>query len=68
MKFTRVYEDETSIETWTYDTDKFSRGPISVDIKYKGGFDTEKKWIKMQKEAQDQRRIARKMKKINKRS
>jgi hypothetical protein len=32
---TRVYEDEETISTWTYDLDKFKNGPISVDIKYK---------------------------------
>jgi hypothetical protein len=34
-KFTRVYEDEETVSTWTYDLDKFKNGPISVDIKYK---------------------------------
>ena len=37
MKFNRVYEDEETIETWTFDLEKFKRGPISVDIKYKAG-------------------------------
>jgi len=36
-KFTRVYEDEDTIETWSFDLDKFERGPICVDIKYKAG-------------------------------
>jgi hypothetical protein len=39
MKFTRVYEDDETIETWTFDLDKFKRGPVSVDIKYKAGAD-----------------------------
>ena len=29
---TRVYEDEETISTWTYDLDKFKNGPISVEI------------------------------------
>jgi hypothetical protein len=66
MKFQRVYEDENMIETWTFDTDVFKNGPISVDIKYKNGFD--KKWSKIQKEAKDDRRTAREMKKINERN
>ena len=36
-KFTRVYEDELTIETWKFDLNKFDRGPIEVDIKYKTG-------------------------------
>lgn len=60
-KFTRVYEDETSIDTWTFDLDKFPRGPISVDIKYKNGAD--KKWIKNQNEA---KRVKKEWKKLNK--
>ena len=35
MKFNRVYEDEDTIETWTFDLEKFKRGPVSVDVKYK---------------------------------
>ena len=38
-KFNRVYEDDETIETWTFDLDKFDKGPISVDIKYKVGAD-----------------------------
>ena len=34
-KFNRVYEDENAVETWKYDLDKFDKGPIEVDIKYK---------------------------------
>ena len=34
-KITRKYEDEDTISIWTYDTDKFKNGPISVEIKYK---------------------------------
>ena len=62
-KFTRVYEDDETIETWTFDLDKFDRGPVSVDIKYKVGAD---KAIKLRaKEAKQQKKIARQMKKIN---
>jgi len=37
MKFERKYEDDDTIETWTFDLDKFKYGPIEVDIKYKAG-------------------------------
>jgi hypothetical protein len=62
-KFTRVYEDDETVETWTFDLDKFDKGPISVDIKYKAGAD---KAIKLRaKEAKQVKKIARQMKKIN---
>ena len=62
-KFTRVYEDDETIETWTFDLNKFDRGPISVDIKYKAGAD---KAIKLRaKEAKQVKKIAHQMKKIN---
>ena len=62
-KFTRVYEDDETIETWTFDLDKFDKGPISVDIKYKAGAD---KAIKLRaKEVKQVKKIARQMKKIN---
>mgnify|MGYP003343267995 FL=1 len=62
-KFTRVYEDEYTIETWKFDLNKFSRGPIEVDIKYKAGAE---KALKLQaKEAKQEKKIARQMKKIN---
>jgi hypothetical protein len=65
-KFTRVYEDDETIETWTFDLDKFDKGPISVDIKYKAGAD---KAIKLRaKEAKQEKKIARQMKKINNRN
>ena len=63
-KFTRVYEDEDTIETWTFDLDKFKRGPIEVDIKYKPG--AEKRIKQRVKEAKQQKKIARQMNKINK--
>lgn len=62
-KFSRVYEDELTIETWKFDLDKFSRGPIEVDIKYKAG--AEKKLKQLAKEAKQQKKIAKQMKKIN---
>ena len=64
-KFTRTYEDENTTETWTYDLKKFRNGPVSVEIKYKGGLDKPKNWNKLAKQAKDDRRSARQMKKIN---
>ena len=66
MKFQRIYEDELTTETWTFDTDKFRNGPISVDIKYKAGAE---KAIKLQaKQAKQEKKTARQMKKINERN
>jgi len=62
-KFTRVYEDELTTETWKFDLDKFDKGPIEVDIKYKAG--AEKKLKQMAKEEKQQKKIAKQMKKIN---
>ena len=62
-KFTRVYEDELTIETWKFDLDKFNRGPIEVDIKYKAG--AEKRLKQQVKEVKQQKKVARQMKKIN---
>lgn len=62
-KFVRVYEDEFTIETWKFDLDKFNKGPIEVDIKYKAG--AEKKLKQMVKEVKQQKKIAKQMKKIN---
>lgn len=62
-KFARIYEDEYATETWTFDLDKFDKGPISVDIKYKAG--VEKQLKQYQKEAKQQDKIAKQMKKIN---
>ena len=62
-KFNRVYEDELTIETWKYDLKKFDKGPIEVDIKYKAGAE---KAIKLRaKEAKQQKKTERQMKKIN---
>ena len=64
-KFLRIYEDDDTIETWKYDLNKFERGPIEVDIKWKNSLDKPKNWNKMQKEAKNERRTDRQMKKIN---
>jgi hypothetical protein len=65
-KYTRVYEDEYAIETWSFDLDKFRNGPISVDIKYKAGAE---KAIKQQiKQTKQDKKTARQMKKINERN
>ena len=56
-KFTKVYEDEYAVETWVYDLDKH-RGPLSVDIKYKVGYD--KDWAKRQRTLKQMKRIERK--------
>ena len=62
-KFSRVYEDDDSIETWKFDLDKFNRGPIEVDIKYKAG--AEKRLKQQAKEVKQQKKVARQMNKIN---
>jgi hypothetical protein len=65
-KFNRTYEDEYATEVWTFDLNKSTNGPISVDIKYKTGAE---KLIKHEiKEAKQQRKIALQMKKINNRN
>ena len=61
-KFNRVYEDELTVETWKYDLMKNPNGPIEVDIKYKAGAE---KALKLRaKEAKQQKKIERQMKKI----
>ena len=65
-KFTRVYEDEYAVETWSFDIDKFRNGPISVDIKYKAGAE---KAIKLNaKNNKQEKKASRQMKKINERN
>ncbi len=65
-KFTRVYEDEYAIETWTFDIDKFRNGPILVEIKYKAGAE---KAIKLNaKNNKQEKKAERQMKKINERN
>jgi len=63
MKFERKYEDDDTIEIWKFDLEKFARGPIEVDIKYKAG--AEKRIKQRAKEAKQQKKIARQMNKIN---
>ena len=65
-KFTRVYEDEYAVETWSFDVDKFRNGPISVDIKYKAG--AEKAMKQNAKQVKQEKKTARQMKKINERN
>ena len=61
-KFNRVYEDELTIETWKFDLKKFDKGPIEIDIKYKAGAEKE---LKLRaKEAKQEKKIVRQMKKI----
>ena len=65
-KYIRVYEDEYAIETWSFNLDKFDKGPIQVDIKYKVGAE---KAIRLNaKEAKQIKKTARQMKKINERN
>lgn len=65
-RFIRTYEDEYTIDIWTYDLTKSPYGPINVDIKYKTG--AEKRMEREVKENKQQKKIAREMKKINKRN
>lgn len=63
-KFTRVYEDELTIETWKFDLNKNPNGPVEVDIKYKAGAE---KALKLRaKEAKQEKKVARQMKKLEK--
>lgn len=62
-KFTRTYEDEDTTETWIYDLDKFDKGPISVEIKYRAG--AEKRIKQRVSDNVKHKKIARQMKKIN---
>ena len=66
MKFERKYEDDDTIEIWKFDLEKFSNGPIEVDIKYKNG--AEKRIKQRAKEAKQEKKIARQMNKINNRN
>jgi hypothetical protein len=40
QKFERVYEDEYSISIWKYDYSKTTTGPVSVEHKWKKGFES----------------------------
>ena len=61
-KFERRYEDEDTVEIWKYDLKKFNRGPIEVNITYKAG--AEKRIKQRNKDAKQEKRTARQMKKI----
>jgi hypothetical protein len=63
-KFTKVYEDEYTTETWTYNLDRY-HGPMSVEIKYKPG--AEKAIKQNAKNAKQEKKAALQMKKINNR-
>ena len=65
-KFTRVFEDDDVIETWTYDSTITTKGPISVDIKYKAG--AEKRIKQRANDTKQEKKTARQMKKINNRN
>ena len=65
-KFIRIYEDEHSITTWKFDLNKFDKGPIEVDIKYKAG--AEKALKQLAKDAKQEKKTARQMKKLEKNS
>ena len=65
-KYTRIYEDEYAIETWSFDIDKFRNGPIQVDIKYKAG--AEKAIKQNAKQVKQDKKTSRQMKKINERN
>lgn len=65
-KYTRVYEDEYAVETWSFDLNKFRNGPIQVDIKYKVG--AEKAMKQNAKQVKQEKKTARQMKKINERN
>jgi len=64
QKWERKFEDDDCTEIWKYDSKKTTKGPVEVIITYKGGIDKQAKWNKRAKEAKDDRRVARQMKKI----
>jgi hypothetical protein len=64
--FLAAYKDEYAVETWSFDMNKFDKGPIQVDIKYKAGAE---KAIKLNaKQSKQDKKAARQMKKINERN
>jgi len=67
-KFKRVYEHEDCTIIWKFDLDITDKGPIEVDIRYKNNSDSEKNWKNKAKNAKEERRINREMKKINERN
>lgn len=65
QKWERKFEDEDCTEIWRFDSKKTTKGPVEVVITYKNGLDKQSKWNKRAKEAKDERRTTRQMKKIN---
>jgi len=65
QKWERRFEDEDCTEIWKFDSKKTKNGPVEVIITYKGGIDKQRNWNKRAKEAKDERRTTRQMKKIN---
>jgi len=64
QKWERKFEDDECIEIWKFDSKKTKNGPVEVTITYKGGYDKPKNWNKMQRQAKDDRRADRQMRKI----
>ena len=62
-KYEVRYENNDSTEVWKYNSDVNPNGPVEVIITYKG--DAVKKWGNKLKEAQQQKKTALQMKKIN---
>jgi hypothetical protein len=55
--YSKVFEDETSIDTWYYDEEKSNRGPYKIEVQWKNGLD--KDWSQIQKNAKQMRKIER---------
>ena len=60
-QFIRVYEDNMATETWTFDLDKSTKGPIKVEIQWKHKIDED--WDNIQKTSKAMRSIERNQKK-----
>lgn len=60
-QFIRVYEDNMATETWTFDLDKSTKGPIKVEIQWKHKIDED--WGDIQKTSKAMRSIERNQKK-----
>ena len=65
QKWERKFEDDDCTEIWKFDSKKTTNGPVEVVITYKNGLDKQSKWNKRAKDAKDERRTSRQMKKIN---
>ena len=64
QKWERKFEYDDCTEIWKYDSKKTKNGPVETIITYKNGLDKPRNWNKMQKQAKDDRRTDRQMKKI----